>query len=99
MRVRRAPPRRQSTIVSVTTPVPRALTLDLDDTLWPVQPALERADQAIDAWLQQHYPEMAQTWPVAALRELRAQVAAERRGPGARLHPATAADAGARLRQ
>ncbi|MEO6798917.1 MAG: HAD family hydrolase [Rhodanobacter sp.] len=56
----------------------RALTLDLDDTLWPVLPALERADQAVDAWLQQHHPEIARAWPITAMRELRARVAAER---------------------
>ncbi len=55
-----------------------ALTLDLDDTLWPVLPALERADQAVDAWLQQHHPEVARAWPITAMRELRARVAAER---------------------
>lgn len=55
-----------------------ALTLDLDDTLWPVLPALERADQAVDAWLQQYHPEVARAWPIAAMRELRARVAAER---------------------
>jgi putative hydrolase of the HAD superfamily len=55
-----------------------ALTLDLDDTLLPVLPALERADQAVDAWLRQHHPEVAQAWPIAAMRELRARVAAER---------------------
>ncbi len=56
----------------------RALTLDLDDTLWPVLPALERADQAVDAWLRQYHPEVARAWPIAAMRELRMQVAAER---------------------
>ncbi|TAL90477.1 MAG: HAD family hydrolase [Rhodanobacter sp.] len=56
----------------------RALTLDLDDTLWPVLPALERADQAVDAWLQQYHPEVARAWPIAAMRELRARVAVER---------------------
>jgi len=55
-----------------------ALTLDLDDTLWPVLPALQRADQAVDAWLWQHHPEVARAWPIAAMRELRDQVAAER---------------------
>ncbi|OOG57822.1 HAD family hydrolase [Rhodanobacter sp. B05] len=55
-----------------------ALTLDLDDTLWPVLPALERADQAVDAWLRQHHPEIARAWPITAMRELRARVAAER---------------------
>ena len=56
----------------------RALTLDLDDTLWPVLPALERADQAVDAWLRQHHPDVARAWPITAMRELRAQIAAER---------------------
>ena len=55
-----------------------ALTLDLDDTLWPVLPALERADQAVDAWLQQHHPELARAWPITAMRELRARIAVER---------------------
>ncbi|MEO7072595.1 MAG: HAD family hydrolase [Rhodanobacter sp.] len=59
-------------------PAPRALTLDLDDTLWPVRPALERADLATDAWLQQHYPDVAREWPIVRLRDLRARVAAER---------------------
>ena len=40
----------------------RAVTLDLDDTLWPVLPALELADRAVDDYL----------------RELRAQVAGSR---------------------
>ena len=56
----------------------RALTLDLDDTLWPVLPALERADQAVDEWLRRHHPEVARAWPITAIRELRARVAAER---------------------
>jgi putative hydrolase of the HAD superfamily len=56
----------------------RALTLDLDDTLWPVLPALERADQAVDAWLRQHHPDVASAWPITAMREQRARVAAER---------------------
>ncbi len=55
-----------------------ALTLDLDDTLWPVLPALELADQAVDSWLQQHHPDVARAWPIAAMRQLRARVAAER---------------------
>jgi FMN hydrolase / 5-amino-6-(5-phospho-D-ribitylamino)uracil phosphatase len=59
-------------------PIVLALTLDLDDTLWPVLPALQRADHAVDAWLQQHHPDVARAWPIAAMRELRDQVAAER---------------------
>lgn len=56
----------------------RALTLDLDDTLWPVLPALERADQELDAYLRQHHPDVARAWPIPAMRALRAQVAQER---------------------
>lgn len=56
----------------------RALTLDLDDTLWPVLPALEQADRDLDAYLRLHHPTVAQRWPIAAMRALRAQVAAER---------------------
>ncbi|MBV8158458.1 MAG: HAD family hydrolase [Dyella sp.] len=56
----------------------RALTLDLDDTLWPVLPALERADRDVDAYLREHYPDVARAWPIPAMRALRAEVAAER---------------------
>jgi len=55
-----------------------ALTLDLDDTLWPVLPALERADHAVHAWLQLHHPDVARAWPIPAMRELRTRVADER---------------------
>ena len=55
-----------------------ALSLDLDDTLWPVRPALEQADRELDDYLKRHYPEVARAWPIPAMRELRAQVAAER---------------------
>lgn len=55
-----------------------ALSLDLDDTLWPVLPALEQADRDLDAYLQAHYPDVARAWPIPAMRALRAKVAAER---------------------
>ncbi|MDE2156280.1 MAG: HAD family hydrolase [Xanthomonadaceae bacterium] len=55
-----------------------ALTIDLDDTLWPVAPALERADRAVDAWLRRHHPDVARVWPVTAMRELRARIASRR---------------------
>lgn len=34
----------------------KAITLDLDDTLWPFRPAIERAERALDQWLSQHAP-------------------------------------------
>ncbi len=34
----------------------KAITLDLDDTLWPVWPAIERAEKALENWLSTHAP-------------------------------------------
>ena len=34
----------------------RAITLDLDDTLWPVWPTIHRAEQVLTDWLTQHAP-------------------------------------------
>jgi len=38
----------------------KAITLDLDDTLWPVWPTIERAEQALQQWLSEHAPATAQ---------------------------------------
>lgn len=37
----------------------KAITLDLDDTLWPIWPAIERAERALDEWLSQRAPSAA----------------------------------------
>ena len=34
----------------------KAITLDLDDTLWPVWPTIERAEKALENWLAQRAP-------------------------------------------
>ena len=34
----------------------KAITIDLDDTLWPVWPAIERAEKALENWLHDHAP-------------------------------------------
>ena len=54
-----------------------AITLDLDDTIWPIAPAIDRAEAALDAWLHQHAPRTAVRWPIDARRVLRDQVDAE----------------------
>jgi putative hydrolase of the HAD superfamily len=54
-----------------------ALSLDLDDTLWPVLPALLHAEECLDAWLREHHPSVASAWPIEAMRELRAKIAEE----------------------
>ena len=37
----------------------RAITLDLDDTLWPIWPTIQRAEDALSAWLSTHAPRTA----------------------------------------
>ena len=34
----------------------KAITLDLDDTLWPIWPTIERAEKALHDWLSEHAP-------------------------------------------
>lgn len=55
----------------------RALTLDLDDTLWPIEPVMLRAEERLDAWLRTHCPRAAEKYPIAAMRELRDRIASE----------------------
>jgi len=56
----------------------RAISLDLDDTLWPVEPAITAAEHALDAWLRREHPAVAAVWPIPAMRALRERIAAER---------------------
>ena len=50
----------------------RAVTLDLDDTLWPVWPTIERAERALHAWLVEKAPATAAlAASPGALREVR----------------------------
>ena len=37
----------------------RAIAFDLDNTLWDVEPVLERAEECLAAWLQEHCPRLA----------------------------------------
>lgn len=48
-----------------------AITLDLDDTLWPFAPIGARIDQVLHEWMLEHSPVTAAMYPVAAMRELR----------------------------
>ena len=54
-----------------------ALTLDLDDTLWPVRPTLIAAEQVLAEWLRTHAPATGQGMGPGAMLALRAEVAAE----------------------
>ena len=55
----------------------RAITLDLDDTLWPFAPIGARIEQTLDAFLREHSPQTAAMFPVEAMRRLRERVFAE----------------------
>lgn len=57
----------------------RAITIDLDDTLWPVWPAIARAEERLAAWLAEHAPATAQRCgDAAALRAIRVRLQALR---------------------
>jgi len=55
-----------------------AISLDLDDTLWPIEPAILNAERCLDAWLRERHPSVAATWPIPAMRELRETMSRER---------------------
>jgi len=49
-----------------------AITIDLDDTLWPIWPVIERAEKALHHWLTLHAPMAAALYSSPpALREIR----------------------------
>ncbi len=53
----------------------QALTLDLDDTLWPVRPTLVAAEQVLNDWLHVHAPRTAAAVGPREMLALRADVA------------------------
>jgi HAD superfamily hydrolase (TIGR01549 family) len=57
----------------------RAISLDLDDTLWPIWPTIERAEKVLHNWLSDNAPMTSALFssPVA-LREIRDYIAANR---------------------
>ncbi len=65
---------------------PRAITLDLDDTLWPMLPVLKHAEQALSSWLCAHAPATAAALTPDARGALRQAVMAD--------HPERAHDMG-----
>ncbi|MCB1877038.1 MAG: HAD-IA family hydrolase [Chromatiales bacterium] len=49
----------------------RAISFDLDDTLWPVAPIIVRAEERLQRWLEQHHQPLAKRYAIADFRELR----------------------------
>lgn len=54
----------------------RAISLDLDDTLWPFAPVGARIERALDAWMREHSPATAAMFPPEKMRELREDMCA-----------------------
>ena len=59
----------------------RAISLDLDDTLWPIWPTIERAEKALALWLGQQAPGAAAVFANAHTRK-RIREEVERAMPG-----------------
>jgi putative hydrolase of the HAD superfamily len=55
--------------------LPQVLSFDLDDTLWPVAPMIAAAEQALAAWLAEHYPHAVRDHTIETMRALRNRVA------------------------
>ena len=56
--------------------LPRAITLDLDDTLWEIAPVIQRAESVLHEWLRTHAPRCAARYSIEQMRALRDAVAA-----------------------
>ena len=56
----------------------RLVTLDLDDTLWPCQPTIQRAEAALFAWLRREAPALAAAHSIESLRAHRRALMAAR---------------------
>ncbi len=53
-----------------------AVVLDLDDTLWPIAPVINRAEKALARWIVDNAPAVAAQWDVNTLKLLRASLVA-----------------------
>jgi 2-haloalkanoic acid dehalogenase type II len=53
----------------------KAISIDLDDTLWPIWPVIERAEKALHDWLAAHAPMASALFAnPAALRDIRTEM-------------------------
>ena len=49
----------------------RCVTFDLDDTLWPCEPTISNAENALYSWLSLHYPLVTQRYSFEAIKAQR----------------------------
>jgi FMN hydrolase / 5-amino-6-(5-phospho-D-ribitylamino)uracil phosphatase len=50
------------------------ISLDLDDTLWPIAPTMARAEAVLHAWFERHHPQVAAAFSVPVMRQHREQI-------------------------
>lgn len=55
----------------------RAITMDLDDTLWEIHPVIYRAERRLYEWLGEHYPRITEKFSREAIVEQRKAIALE----------------------
>lgn len=55
----------------------RAITFDLDDTLWDIWPIIDRAEQRLHDWLTEHHPQIPAMFTALELRRLGGDIARE----------------------
>jgi HAD superfamily hydrolase (TIGR01549 family) len=68
------------TYLPVMKPKPlKAILLDLDDTLWPILPVIQRAEAVLFDWLKEHAPLLPQRYTVSELRQKRLALMATHR--------------------
>ncbi len=53
----------------------RAIAFDLDDTLWDVEPVIDRAERRLVAWLREHFPRITERFSRDAMRTARERLA------------------------
>jgi putative hydrolase of the HAD superfamily len=58
----------------------RAVSFDLDDTLWPIAPVIMRAEQAMLRFLAERYPRVTDEYDLEAMRAVRVRIALEHPG-------------------
>lgn len=81
----------QSIRISQHWPQVKAISFDLDDTLWPIGPVIGRAEQALFDWLRQNFSEIAGRHSILSLRKHRELIAVQ--------HPELAHDVSALRRR
>jgi FMN hydrolase / 5-amino-6-(5-phospho-D-ribitylamino)uracil phosphatase len=53
----------------------RAIAFDLDDTLWDIEPVIDRAERRMLEWLREHYPRIAERFSLDEMRAARERLA------------------------